>query len=198
VEVLLGLLRPTEILTGKTLGITIVAVGQFAAAIAGGAIGVALTGADILPGVAIDVIIASIPLYVAGVVLYSLIYAAIGATVTRQSEAQSATSPIAILLLLPYMLAIIYLPENPDGALATVLSIFPLTSPLVMPTRVATGSPSVVELALCYLLLPPAIALVAWAGGRIYSGAVLAGRRVSLGTVMRSLMPGGSASDTAG
>ncbi|HET8763217.1 MAG TPA: hypothetical protein VFM12_07355 [Gemmatimonadales bacterium] len=47
-------------------------------------------------------------------------------------------------------------------------------------------------------MLPPAIALVAWAGGRIYSGAVLAGHRVSLASVVRSLMPGGSAADTAG
>lgn len=180
VEVLLGLLRPYELLTGKTIGILLVAIGQLLAAVLGAVTGTLIVGADFLPDVAVDVVLASVPLYIAGVVLYSLLYAAVGATVTRQSDAQSASTPIVMLLLVPYMYAAIFVPQNPDGVASVIFSMVPFTSPLVMPARVATGSPSAVELIVCYGLLVPAVALTAWLGGRIYSIAIMSGRSFSL------------------
>ncbi len=141
VEVLLGLVRPYELLAGKTLGILVVAVGQLAIAVVGAIVGLVIVGKDSLPSVALDVVLAAIPLYVFGLLLYSMIYAAAGATVSRQSDAQSAATPIVMLLLVPYMFSAAFVPQNPDGLAATILSIFPLTSPLVMPARVANGSP---------------------------------------------------------
>jgi ABC-2 type transport system permease protein len=174
VEVLLGLVRPYELLAGKTIGILTVAIGQLVIAVIGAIIAFVLTGAT-LPAVAADVVLAAVPLYVAGLVLYSLIYAAVGATVSRQADAQAASTPIAIILLVPYLFSAIFIPQAPDSGVATVLSVFPLTSPMVMPSRVATGDPGAIELAACYLLLVPAIVLVAWIGGRIYSGVILSG-----------------------
>lgn len=193
VEVLLGLVRPHELLAGKTIGILVVAVGQLLIAVAGAVVGLALVGGSELPPVALDVVLASIPLYVMGLLLFSLLYAAAGATVSRQADAQAASTPIVMILLVPYMFAAAFVPENPDGAAATILSIFPLTSPLVMPTRVATGDPSALELAACYALLVPAIMLVAFVGGRIYAGAILSGRRLSASTLLRVIFRPGSA-----
>jgi ABC-2 type transport system permease protein len=188
VEVLLGIVRAQDLLAGKTLGILLMAVSQLGAALLGAVAGLALVGTDSLPSVALDVVLASIPLFVMGLLLYSLLYAAAGATVSRQADAQSASTPIGVLLLVPYLFAAIFVPENPEGAAAVFLSIFPLTSPLVMPTRVATGDPSVLELAACYALLPPAIALAAWTGGRIYSGVILSGGRAGLGSVVAAVL----------
>ena len=66
----------------------------------------------------------------------------------------------------------------------TVLSIFPFTSPLVMPMRVATGAPSAVELVACYALLVPAILLAAFIGGRIYSGVILSSGKLSISNLI--------------
>jgi ABC-2 type transport system permease protein len=189
VEVLLGLVRPHELLAGKTLGILTVAIGQLIVAVIGGLIGLALVGDSKIPSVALDVVVASIPLFILGLLIYSLVYAAAGAIVSRQTDAQAASTPIVMALLVPYMFAAAFVPQNPDGPVSTVLSIFPLTSPLIMPSRVATGSPGAIELIACYGLLVPAILLVAFIGGRIYAGAILSRGGYSLhsllGVVMR-------------
>lgn len=180
VEVLLGLVHPHELLAGKTLGILTVAVGQLAVAIAGGAAGLIVIGAGSLPSVAGDVVLVAVPLYVLGLLLFGLLYAAAGATGSRQADAEAAALPLTLGLLLPFMFANFFVPDNPDGVAATVLSIFPFSAPLVMPMRVATGAPSAVELAACYALLVPAVLLAALIGGRIYSGVILSGSKLSI------------------
>ncbi len=187
VEVLLGLVRPYELLAGKTLGILVVAVAQLLSAVAAAVIAFVITGA-ILPAVAADVVLAAVPLYFAGLVLYSLIYAAVGATVSRQADAQAASTPIATLLLVPYLFSAVVVPQAPDGPIATLLSVFPLTSPMVMPSRVAVGDPSRIELVACYLLLVPAILLVAWIGGRVYSGVILSGGKPRLAALVAAVL----------
>ena len=193
VEVLLGLVRPHEMLAGKTLGILVVAIGQLALALLGAAVGLLLVGGSELPPVALDVVLAGVPLYILGLLIYSMLYASAGATVSRQADAQAAATPIVMVLLVPYMFAAIFVPQNPDGIAATIFSIFPLTSPLVMPSRVATGSPSAPELIACYALLVPTILLLAFIGGRIYAGAILSGRRFSLSTLLAMVVRPGEA-----
>lgn len=187
VEVLLGLLRPSDLLAGKTLGIMVSALIQLSFGVAGALIGLAYVGGVDLPEAAPDVIVATVAYLVPGLVLYCLLYAAVGATISRQSEAQSATMPIAFLLFVPYILGLVVVPEAPDGALATVLSIFPLSSPLIMPTRFALGSPSLPEIALSYGLLLPSIAAGAWLAGRLYANAILVNRAVSITQLPRML-----------
>jgi ABC-2 type transport system permease protein len=184
VEVLLGLVRPHELLAGKTLGILLMAVGQLLVALLGAAAGLIIVGTDSLPAVALDVVLVAGPLFVLGLLLYSLIYAATGATVSRQADAQAASTPIGMMLLVPYMFSAIFVPGSPDGPAATALSLFPLTSPLVMPARVASGDPTVIELVACFALLVPAIAFVAFVGGRIYAAAILSGRKFKLANLV--------------
>ncbi len=176
VEVLLGLLRPSDLLAGKTLGILASAVIQIAFGVVGGVAALAYVGISFLPHGATGVVVASIAYILPGLVLYSLLYASVGATVSRQSEAASAAMPLSFLLLVPYMLGLTVIPGAPDGGLAQVLSIFPLTSALIMPTRIALGSPSVFEIAGSYFLLWPTIFGVAWLGGKIYASAILMNR----------------------
>jgi ABC-2 type transport system permease protein len=193
VEVLLGIVRAGELLAGKTLGILVMAVSQLGVALLGGLAGLVVVGTSSLPPVALDVVLATVPLFVMGLLLYSLLFAAAGATVSRQADAQSAATPITVLLLTPYMFAAVFVPQNPDGIAAVFLSIFPLTSPLVMPARVATGDPTILELIACYGLLPPAILLVAWLGGRIYSGVILSGSRADLRSLVGVVLRPGQA-----
>ena len=193
VEVLLGLVHPHELLTGKTLGILIVAVAQLAVAIAGAVAGLIVIGTGSLPSVALDVVLVAVPLYMLGLLLFSLCYAAAGAIGSRQADAEAAALPFTIGLLVPFMFANIFVPDNPDGAAATVLSIFPFSAPLVMPMRVAIGSPSAFELVACFALLVPAILLAAVIGGRIYSGVILSGGRQSIRNIISIILRPNSA-----
>lgn len=180
VEVLLGLLRPHELLAGKTLGILATAGIQIAAGAIGAVAGLALVGDADLPALAADVTVVTAIFFVLGVLLYGLLYATFGATVSRQSDAQSAAMPVTMLLIIPYLLTLTVVPANPDSLLSTVLGLFPLTSPLVMPSLVALGAASALEVALAIVLLLPALAFIAWLGGRAYAGAILTSRRTTI------------------
>jgi len=86
-----------------------------------------------------------------------------------------------------YLIGLLVVPASPDGVASTALSLFPLTSPMVMPARVALGDPATWEVGLALLLMFPAILGMIWLAGRIYRGAILrGGPRVPLRQAMRS------------
>ena len=169
------------------LGIVCAAMVQLGAGILAGLTALALVGGAHLPSVALDVALVSIAFFVIGIVFYNFIYAAVGATVARQSEAASASMPVALMLLAPYLIALTYVPSHPDEPFVRLLSLLPLSAPLVMPARVAAGSSSTAEVALSLALMLPALALMIWLAGRIYVGAILrSGPRVTLLEAFRS------------
>lgn len=187
-EVLLGLLRPQQLLAGKALGIVLVAMLQLACTIAGGATGVLIAGGVDLPSFPPDLVLAIAAYLLLGLALYSMLFAAVGATVRRQTEAQSAALPVTFFLLIPYLLSLTYVPGHPDSPLSVLLSLLPLSSPLVMPGRIAAGEPGAVQVALSLALLLPSIAFVVWLGGRIYAGAMLSATQGNLVTALRAAL----------
>jgi ABC-2 type transport system permease protein len=119
--------------------------------------------------------------FVLGLLFYDFAYAAVGATVSRPSDAQSAAVPMTLLLLVPYFASFIVIPEHPDAPISVALSLLPLTAPIAMPARFAMGHPALWQLALSYALMVPGILGMVWLSGRIYRGAILrGGRRVQL------------------
>ena len=59
------------------------------------------------------------------------------------------------------------------GGLIRGLSLLPLSSPLIMPGRIAVGSPSAIELVVSLALLVASLFAVVWLAGRIYAAAML-------------------------
>jgi ABC-2 type transport system permease protein len=189
VEVLLGALRPSDLLAGKVLGIVATAMLQLLAGLAGAIAALLTVGDAEIPRVAADVAVYSVIWFVLGLALYNFAYAAVGATVSRPSEAQNAAWPVTMLLLVPYAVSIVLVPNDPDGVVARVLSIVPLTAPLVMPSRVAVGEPATWEIALAFALMAPAILAMTWLAGRIYRATILrSGPRVRLLQALRSAL----------
>ena len=77
--------------------------------------------------------------------------------------------------------------ELPDSPVVVAASLFPLWSPMVMPTRAATGSVPWWQLILAVALVAIAAYLMIRAGARIYRGAVLnVGARVRLRDAWRA------------
>ncbi|HSP54283.1 MAG TPA: ABC transporter permease, partial [Dehalococcoidia bacterium] len=181
VEVLMGTLRPEHLLAGKVLGIVVAAVCQLGAAFISGGVALLVFGAAEMPSVALDVALISGVFFVLGILSYSFLYAAVGATVSRQSEAESAQMPISITLMVPYFISLTAVTDNPDGMLARILSLLPPTAPMSMPARVATGDPLPIEIIVSVALMLPWILAVIWLAARLYSGAILhSGPRMGL------------------
>lgn len=179
-EVLLARMPAHEILAGKVLGIGAVGLAQLAAIGAAAVVTVAAMGDAKAPSIPADVLVWTCLWFVLGYLLYSVLYAAIGATTSRIEDAQSAIAPITGLMLLSYF-GVIYAEENPDAAVTVALSFFPPTAPMVMTYRVAVHAvPSWQLLASAAFMLFVMWGLIRLAG-RIYSGALLRyGSRVPL------------------
>jgi len=186
VEVLLAAVAPWELLVGKVLGILALAVGQIAVggvALAGAL--VATEGTEALPTVALAGLVMAVVWLVIGLLLYNFMYAAVGATVNRPEEATSATFPLMVPLMGGYFVGLIFIPGNPDSLVPRVLSIFPLTAPLTMPSRIASGGGSPIEVVIAITLALATLVGVIWLAARIYSGGILQSSRVGFLTAFR-------------
>jgi ABC-2 type transport system permease protein len=76
--------------------------------------------------------------------------------------------------------------SSPDTLAARVLSIFPLTSPVVMVSRVIVGEPAAWELVLSVALLLVAVVCVLALAARFYrSGVLMYGQKPSLRALFR-------------
>jgi ABC-2 type transport system permease protein len=181
VELLLATIKPWQLLAGKILGLGAVGLLQLVilSAICAGAGTVA--GVLTVPGIAVGMFGMVVLWYLLGFFLYAALYAAVGSTVSRQEELQSVVAPMIFLLLIPFVLTLNLLPNDPRNGLATVLSFVPFFSQTVMPARYALGVASGWEVLVAAALELLAIVVVVRLAGRVYRNSVLrTGARVSL------------------
>ena len=180
VEVVLSRVVPYRLLAGKVIGIGALGVVQILA------FAVAIYASARLSGAADDVtldpgLVASIlGWFLIGFAFFAVVYAALGATVTRQEDVQSVALLPLVVVLPAYFIAI-FGADDPDSVLVRVTSILPPFSPFIMPIRAAATDVPGWEVAVSVVLLLAATYGVIRLAGRIYSGAILSvGRRVSL------------------
>lgn len=122
--------------------------------------------------------------FLGGYLLYSAMFAAVGALVDTDSDTQQFMLPVTLPLIFSIALAQLAL-KNPDGNLAVFLSIFPLTSPIVFPVR-AAFSFDVSHLLLSMGVLIVSIVFTAWLAGRIYrTGILMYGKRIGWKEVLK-------------
>ena len=163
VEVILVSLDSDELMAGKLLGMTSVAVLQLAFWVGGAAI-ILNQGSryfDISELTFTPAFFVTALLFlILGYLLYASVMAAAGALANTAREASQVTW-LLILPLLPTLMFGRLFVEDPDSVLALVLSIFPFSSPSAMVTRMAVGSvPAWQVLLSLFLLLITAYAVL--------------------------------------
>jgi ABC-2 type transport system permease protein len=186
VEVLLSRLRPTELLTGKILGIGLIGLAQLAVVMGAGLIALSFSDNTVAPQTTPSTLAWVVFWFVLGYAFYSVLYATAGSLVSRQEETQSLQLPMTGLLFVAYVLAFVA-SESPDGAAAFIGSLFPPTAPMVMIVRIAHGPVPWWQIALSVALTVAAVYGLVQAAGRIYAGGVLRfGGRVRLREAWRA------------
>jgi ABC-2 type transport system permease protein len=119
---------------------------------------------------------------VLGLALYLTTAGALGALVERQEEAGSVLTPLSLLLIGTYVLA----QSSADGSFGSFLAIFPYTSPIVMPARLALGDASTGEIVASLVVGFATLLFVLRLGAVVYRrGIVHTGRRMKLREVLR-------------
>jgi ABC-2 type transport system permease protein len=209
-EVVISSVRPETLLAGKIIGIGGVAVTQMVTWIAGSmwiattvvpaflknrmptpaaGTGVAQSNAFLsnVPDFSPGLILALLLFFVLGFVFYSCLYAAVGSTVNSESEAQQASTPVVMLLIVS---AIFIQPVAlaPQSTLAVVMSMLPFSSPLIMPMRMSLVSVPAWQLALSLVGTLASCAAAIWFSARIYRvGLLMYGKRPSFGELLKWL-----------
>ena len=110
--------------------------------------------------------------FVLGFLMYSSIFAAIGAAVDSEQDSQQFMTPVMLPILLGYMLNF-RIAEAPDSTFAIVASLFPLTSPINMVTRMLVSNVPLWEVLLSILLLILSLIGMLLLAARIYRTGIL-------------------------
>jgi ABC-2 type transport system permease protein len=187
VELLLSAIRPWQLMAGKVLGIGLVGLVQMVVVVGGGlAAALAFDVLSMSLSAAIGTVVWLVVWYLLGFVMYSLVFAALAALVSRQEDVGGVLTPALMLVIVGYVVGVSVLPSEPDNTLAEVMSVIPVFAPTLMPIRLAMGGVPVWEAIVSVGLVVALIPGLVWLAGRIYANAVMrSGARVKLKDALR-------------
>lgn len=196
-EILVNAATPLQLMVGKILGIGAAGLSQMAAFVVVGIgalllqqpIQTALLG-TMTNGLSLNITAPSISMlllllllllyFLLGFLLYATLFAAAGALVKRQEEAQNAIQPLMWLFLVGYMVSFFGI-STPDATWIKVISYIPFWSPTTMLMRIGVGAVAWWEILLTVLLMLVATALCAMLSARIYRlGVLMYGQKSAL------------------
>ncbi len=124
------------------------------------------------------VIFAFLFYFLGGYLLYAALFAAIGSAVDNEADTQQFMLPVSLPLILGIVISN-FVVNNPDGSVAFWLSMFPLTSPVIMMVRIPFGVPYW-EIALSMTLLIGGFIFTTWLAAKIYhTGILMYGKKVN-------------------
>lgn len=185
VELILSAVRPRHLLAGKVIGIGLLGFAQLALIAGLAAVMLAAGVFDAPTGLGASVALI-IPWFALGFALYAVAYAAAGALASRQQSADTAGQPVTYTLLAAYFVGYAALADNTGGVLAHLLTIFPLTAPLVLPARSALVGVPIWEHVLAVVLVLGSIYAIIRFAGRVYGhGLLRSGSRLGIRAAWR-------------
>ena len=196
VEILISSVKPFELMMGKILGVTGVALVQFGVwvvMIFASVMTLGSSSVGMVSGVAeVQMVLSALSqinyglilfvfviYFLLGYLFYSAMYAAIGSAVDNETETQQFT----LFAILPMMLGFygsITIMNNPDGPMSFWLSMIPFTSPIAMLARIPFDVP-IWELVLSIGILLVSTLGMVFIASKIYRvGILMYGNKVTL------------------
>jgi ABC-2 type transport system permease protein len=118
------------------------------------------------------ILISFIIYFIGGYFLYSSFYASIGAAVDNETDSQQFLLPIIMPLVLGVYIGFFTVMNDPHGTVATVFSMIPLTSPIVMMMRIPFGVPAW-QIVISMIILFVTFFGVVWFASKIYRVGIL-------------------------
>lgn len=210
VEIIISSVKPFELMMGKILGVTMVALTQFVVWITMSVIGAVVlnTGfssiqknipgasesitekldvAQIATQVSHSLLELNFPLIIFVFIVFFLLgyifYSSIYAAIGSAVDNETETQQFTLFAILPLTLGMygsFTLMNNPDGPLGFWLSIIPFTSPVAMIARIPFGVPAW-QIALSIVLLLGTTVFMIFLAGKIYRvGILMYGNKATL------------------
>ena len=192
-EVMLSIVKPSEMLAGKLIGVGSVGLTQIAIwaicaiALAGTAVaGPVLSGTLSIHFSWIEAIL--FPTYfVLGFLFYASLFAGLSATCETEQELQMYTPLAAVPVWLSFSLIWLVI-NNPGSIWSIAASLFPATAPFIMMLRMGAQMPPVWEFAASIGIMILSIIAVLAISTRLYRvGILMYGKRATLPEILRWL-----------
>lgn len=183
VEILMAAIPARALLAGKVLGNSVMAFAQIVAVAIAATVTLAVTGQDNLFTVLGPSMLWFVGFFAVGFVLVASLFAASAVLVSRQEDVGSVTTPVMMLVMIPYVLIVVAY-ANPT--VLGVMSYVPFSAAIGMPMRIFLGAAQWWEPLLSLLVLLASVVVVVLVGARVYENALLrTGGRVKLTDAIR-------------
>jgi ABC-2 type transport system permease protein len=194
VELLVSSMTPMELLSGKILGMAAIGLTQMAVWVtmggvvaAAGLSGARSAGFDLSTVLRPSIAVWFVVFFLLSYLVTVGVYAAGGAIVSSEKEAQQVLTPVMFVFLVPWFLMMPIL-TSPDSTLSVVLSLVPIYTPMTMFIRLLVSEPPAWQVALSLLLSVATIAGLLKASAKVFRAGLLAtGKRPTIPELWRWL-----------
>jgi len=210
VEVIASSATPFQIMMGKVVGIGAVGLTQVLVWMIFAAIGLAFGGSVVdmystsgmtpeqaamvskfqMPDISPWIFVGFLFYFLTGYFVYATLYAGVGSAVDQESDAGQLAMPITMLIIIPIMFLSLVI-ANPDGMVATVLSLIPFFTPVLMIVRIAATEVPVWQIALSVVLMISTFIACVKIAAKIYRvGILMYGKKPSLKEIFKWIKNG--------
>ena len=192
IETLLTSVTPRQLLTGKVLGLGIVGLGQTILWLGTSYALLNISGRTLqLPSeihLPVSFLTWGLVFFLLGYAVYASLMAGLGALAPNLREASQVTFVIMLPLIIPLFFSSTVFMNEPNGPIATALSLFPLSAPVAMMARLSAGGvPWWQPFAAAVLLAATAALIVRGVAGMFRAQALLSGQGFNLKMYLRAL-----------
>jgi ABC-2 type transport system permease protein len=195
-EVLLSSVSTRQLLAGKVLGLGAAGLVQMAVWLLSMSVLVRLassTVGGVLASIQIpqNMMILGIVYFVLGYLLFAVLQAGIGAIGANAKESSQMSVVFILPAVLPLYVFMLFLRENPDHMVATVLTMIPVSAPLTVFLRLGMSEIPAWELALSIFLMVASIVGGLWLAAKAFRVFLLMyGKTPGLREIVRQLRQG--------
>jgi ABC-2 type transport system permease protein len=193
-EILFSSVRPFQIMFGKLIGVSLMALTQLGIWAAAFAALVLLAVPAMAARGFTDINLPHLPPFFAvyfflffllGYFIYSTLYVLIGSMVTTTQEGGQMAMPIIFLLMAGLYLAFAVI-RAPNSSFAFWVSMVPFFAPITMMVRIVSQTPPLWQIALSLGIGFVTVLLFLWVAARIYRiGMLMYGKKASIPEVIR-------------
>jgi ABC-2 type transport system permease protein len=178
IEVLLSSLKPSDLMFGKIFGVGAVGLTQYAI---WGLFGALMTAYGLTMGGQVAQVASSLSIatfgyfilyYLLGFLFYSTLFAGIGAVCNTDQEAQQMQSPVVLGLVFTILIPMLVI-QRPDSLFATVISLIPMFTPIVMFMRINVLMPPLWQIVLSIVIMIVSIRVAGWLSAKIFRAGIL-------------------------
>lgn len=186
-EILFSSIRPFPLMMGKLIGVSLVALTQFAIwGVAFLTFPAAMVAASPISFHVPPMLFLYLGVYfLVGYFIYATIYALVGTMVTTTQEGGQLAMPVVLMLIAGLFLSFNII-RSPNSPLAFWSSMFPFFAPITMLVRIVTETPPFWQIALSLAIcLATAVGLI-WLTSRIYRvGMLMTGKKATIPEVWK-------------